>query len=186
MIKRGDVINVKGNNDFKKVVLKYLLGILEEKGVIEIDSLHSQYNCSQQPSSSCSLRNKLGDNKFSKRKIMRDADLKQYYSRAERGVNNKIAITSTLDSEANEIIETLIKGNEKEMKNLKPVDGKMIKPLYLFLNEEVLLYAKLKDLKFDEGKEKKTKIRKFINELEKKHPEVKRAVVNSYLKLNVK
>jgi len=186
MIKRGDVVNIRGNNDFKKVVLKYLLGILEEKGVIEIGSLHSQYNCSQQPSSSCSLRNKLDDNKFSKRKIMRDADLKQHYSKAKRGVNNKIAITSTLDSEANEIIETLIKGNEKEMKNLKPVDGKMIKPLYLFLNEEVLLYAKLKDLKFDEGKEKKTKIRKFINELEKKHPEVKRAVVNSYLKLNVK
>lgn len=135
MIKRGDIVNVRGN-DYRAVVLKYLFEILEEKGVVEI-------------------KNK----------------------------GNKIAITSTLDSEANEMVETLIKGKEKDLKNLKPVEGKVIKPLYLFLDEEVLLYAKLKKLKFKKEKGKKTKISEFIDELEQKHPEVKRAVVNSYLKL---
>jgi len=135
MIKRGDVVNVKGK-DYRAVVLKYLFGILEEKGVVEI-------------------KNK-GD---------------------------KIAITDTLDSESEKIVNGLINGDEKNLKNLKPVDGKVIKPLYLFLDEEILLYAKLKGLKFKIKKEKDSKIGKFIDELETKHPEVKRAVVNSYLKL---
>jgi len=135
MIRRGDVVSVKGKG-YRKIVLKYLLGILEEKGVIEI-----------------------------------------------KGKGNKIAVTSTLDSEANEIVEILIKGDVKNLKNLKPVEGKTIKPLYLFLDEEVLLYAKLKGLKFNEEKEKETKISEFIDDLEIKHPEIKRAVVNSYLGL---
>jgi hypothetical protein len=51
------------------------------------------------------------------------------------------------------------------------------------LDEEILLYAKLKKLKFEKYKVKKDKIREFEDEFEKKHPEVKRAIVNSLLEL---
>ena len=96
---------------------------------------------------------------------------------------NKIAISSTIDSEADKITQDIIKG-DANLKKVSPSEGKFIKPLYLFLDKEVLLYARLKGLKFKEIKENKNNISKFIDELEKKHPEIKRAIVNSYLKLN--
>lgn len=99
----------------------------------------------------------------------------------------KIAIPSTIDSEADYIINILIKKDEKHLSDVAPsLKNKkkvIIKPLYLFLDEEVLLYAKLLNLKFKKTKEQKNKISEFLDELEKKHPEVKRAVVNSYLEL---
>ena len=94
----------------------------------------------------------------------------------------KIAVPCTIDLECDKIIHGIIKGDIRKL-NVKPVDGKVIKPLYLFLDKEVLLYAKLRKLKFEKNKGKEDEIGKFINELEKKHPEVKRAVVNSYLGL---
>lgn len=96
---------------------------------------------------------------------------------------NRIAADSSLDSEAEEIILVLIKGNVSELKKLLPVTGNIIKPLYLFLDEEIELYARIKKLKFIREKAPKDKINKFIDESEKKHPEVKRAVVNSLLGL---
>jgi len=95
----------------------------------------------------------------------------------------KVAIPNTIDIEADKFVHSLIKGHAEEFKELKPIKGKIIKPLYLFLDEEVLLYAKLRRLKFRKIKEKKGEISEFINELEKKHPEIKRAIVNSYLEL---
>lgn len=94
---------------------------------------------------------------------------------------DKIAVDSTLDLEADEIVKEII--GTADFKEVSPVKGKIIKPLYLFLDEEVLLYAKLKNLKFEKIKEGKNG---FINELEKKHPEIKRAIVNSYLKIREK
>jgi len=94
---------------------------------------------------------------------------------------DKVAVSSTLDSEAYEITNELMKENFK-MK-FEPVENKIIKPLYLFLDEEVLLYAKIKKLKFKNEKEKKNKIGNFIDELEIKHPEIKRAIVNGMLGL---
>jgi len=95
---------------------------------------------------------------------------------------SKLALSDTIDKTSEEIVNILIKQNLKNLKTLKPVDGKIIKPLYLFLDKEVLLYAKLKKLKF--GKIQKNKA-SFLDELEKKHPEIKRAVVSSYLEYNV-
>ena len=95
----------------------------------------------------------------------------------------KKAIPSTIDTESNKLIHELIKGNARNLKELGPVVGKIIKPLYLFLDEEVLLYAKLKKLKFRKGTGKKDKISTFVDDLEQKHPEIKRAIVNSYLEL---
>jgi len=96
---------------------------------------------------------------------------------------NKIAVLSTIDLEAEEIIKEIIKGDLKKLDEIKSVVNKIIKPLYLFLDKEILLYAKLKGLKYKKEKLEKDKISKFIDETEKKHPEVKRAIVNSFLKL---
>jgi len=96
---------------------------------------------------------------------------------------NKIASASSIDSEAENIVKTLIKGKIGELKKDLPTENRIIKPLYLFLDEEILLYAKLKNLKFRKVKEKKDKIKNFEDEFEKKHPEVKRAIVNSILEL---
>lgn len=97
--------------------------------------------------------------------------------------SNKVAISSTIDSEADKIFHILVEGDAKNLKEVSPVDKKIIKPLYLFLDAEVLLYAKIKKLKFNKIKESKNKLSLFIDELEKKHPEIKRAILNSYLEL---
>lgn len=95
----------------------------------------------------------------------------------------KLAISSTIDSEADKIVHILIEGDVKDLKEIAPVNKKIIKPLYLFLDAEVLLYAKIKKLKFKKTNKKKDKLSLFIDELEKKHPEIKRAILNSYLEL---
>lgn len=96
---------------------------------------------------------------------------------------NKTAINSSLDSEADEVIGDIINGNSSKLKKELPIEKNTLKPLYLFLDEEILLYAKLKNIKFIEKKSKKNKIENFLDEFEKKHPEVKRAVVNSLLEI---
>ena len=95
----------------------------------------------------------------------------------------KKAIPATINTESDKIVHELIKGNVKNLRKLAPIQGKIIKPLYLFLDEEVLLYAKLKKLKFKKKTEKKDKISGFVDGLEQKHPEIKRAIINSYLEL---
>ena len=95
----------------------------------------------------------------------------------------KIALADNLDIGADKIIHEVIRGNVKNLKDVFPIEGKTIKPLFLFLDEEVLLYAKLKKLKFKEEKKEEDKITNFVNNLEKKHPEIKRAIVNGWLEL---
>jgi hypothetical protein len=89
----------------------------------------------------------------------------------------KFAVPTTIDLQAYEIVGKIVKGN---VEDLKKKNKKVITPLILFLDKEVELYARLKKLKFEKRKEKRGKILEFINELEKKHPEVKRAVVNCF------
>lgn len=102
---------------------------------------------------------------------------------------NKIAVSDTLDAISEKIVHELFKGNLNKIKNaISPVSKikrkTIIRPLYLFLDKEVLLYANLRNLRFKNLKEKRRdKISIFVNEMEKKHPELKRAVVNSYLEL---
>ena len=69
------------------------------------------------------------------------------------------------------------------IQNLLPFYNNIIKPLYLFSDKEILLYAKIRNLIFKPDKQKFDKIILFVNDLEKKHPEIKQAVLNSYLKL---
>jgi len=112
------------------------------------------------------------------------AEIKLNSGKSEKKKASKIASSSSLDSEADNIVKTLISRNVSELKKNLPVVGNIIKPLYLFLDEEILLFAQLKNLKFrQEKKDKKDKIKSFEDEFEKKHPEVKRAIVNSLLEL---
>ncbi len=104
--------------------------------------------------------------------------------RLNSGKREKIALDSSIDSEADSIIKTLISGNVSELKKFLPIYKNAIKPLYLFLDEEILLYAKLRNLKFKKEKNKRDRIKSFENKFEKKHPEVKRAIVNSVLALH--
>ena len=104
---------------------------------------------------------------------------------------SKIAIASTTDLEANKIIhflikvvnklETAVEGRHQAYPKVLHTGAKIIKPLYLFLDKEVLLYAKLRGLKFKKIDVELDEISKFVNELEIKHPEVKQAVVSSWL-----
>jgi hypothetical protein len=95
----------------------------------------------------------------------------------------KIAVDSSIDTESEDIINNLINGNASNLKKDLPIEKNIIKPLYLFTDEEILLYAKIKNLNFKQERKKEDKIKNFINESEKKHPEVKRAIVNSLLEL---
>ncbi len=123
---------------------------------------------------------------FADKIMIKLTHIDEFSKKFQRKKIDKIALALTLDSEAKEIIYEIIKGDVGKLKRIAPVYDKIIKPLYLFLDEEVLLYANLKKLKFKKTREKKDKISIFVNNLEKKHPEIKRAIVNSWLGIKSK
>lgn len=97
----------------------------------------------------------------------------------------KLANPTTSDITSLKLIAGLAKNKiAKEMYLLAPVEKHMIKPLYLFLNKEVKLYADLLGLKYKKsGFKVNSKFLDFINQMEKKHPELKYSIVKSYLEL---
>jgi hypothetical protein len=153
MAGKNDIIAYENKGDFRGVVLKNLLEMFSHRALIE---------------------------------ILRAPTKKKF---------TKMALTSTTDTEANKMTYTLIKDKVNKLKELAPVYGKTIKPLFLFLDKEVLLYAKLMKLKFKKTnakaivsdktkpKEKKDKISRLIDKLEKKHPEIKNSIISSYLEM---
>lgn len=158
MVKSGDVIGYFSSKHFRDIVLKEMLKIIADKGDVKIKELPPP-----------NLKHPL----------------------AERYIKlgiTKIALSSSVDLNSDEILDEIIKGNAKNLNTFLPVKKirriSIISPLYLFLDEEILLYAKIKKLKFKKIKEKKDKIGIFLDEFEKKHPEVKRAIVNSLLALH--
>ncbi len=100
----------------------------------------------------------------------------------------KIAHAASSDMNAvagvNAIINFNINEVEFSLKQLKPVVGNVVFPLFLFLDKEIKLYADLKKLKYKKLKSEKNKIADLINELEKKHPEIKHSIVNSLIEIN--
>lgn len=143
LLKKRDIVFFKKTNNFRDVVLDFLLKSFSEK---------------------------VG------------------YVRVSRGKDYNVVVNnSSIDVLAYEITKKIMQGKAKDLKEFYPIikKGKIksIKPLYLFLDKEILLYAKIKKLKCSGKKFPKDKIEKFIDSLEEKHPEIKRAIVNSYLKL---
>lgn len=104
--------------------------------------------------------------------------------------SEKIALLDTLDDTALSVI-TSIMGNNPKFSLLTPVVAKdkttYIKPLYFCLDKEIDLYAKVNNIQGKENKKGKNYLKSkayiFINEMEKKHPEIKNAVVNSMLEI---
>lgn len=90
---------------------------------------------------------------------------------------DKKAVPLTIDLIAYKIFNEFIFGDVKDLSESK----KIVSPLRLFLDKEILLYAKLKRLNFKEYKKRENKIQIFIDKLEKKHPEVKRSIVNGFI-----
>lgn len=96
----------------------------------------------------------------------------------------RVVVSSNLDEEAEGIIRNLMYNNIQSMSNLGPKERKRVKPLYFCSDKEIMLYAKLKKLPIGRQKEnKKDKIRDFLDEMEKKHPELKNAIVNAFLEI---
>jgi len=167
LINRVDVIGYENKGDFRGIVLEDVLKMFAEKAPVKIVKLHS-------PKARDIDMLTTGSAKLFTKKVI---NAKKFSSRI------KLAVPLTMDIEAYKIINTLIKRDVKKLNEITLVNGKIIKPLYLFLDKEVLLYAKLKGFKFKKQKIKKNDVEKFIDKLEKKHPEVKRAVVNGVLGL---
>ncbi|MFA4953607.1 MAG: hypothetical protein WC584_05265, partial [Candidatus Pacearchaeota archaeon] len=171
--------------DFRDVVLDDLLKLYSGKGIVKIVKIRSASPHSLITTNRRSARFSEGEivnveNSMSSANFINNSD---NYRAKRDNFPQKIAVSSTTDSEADEIIHVLIKGNANELKNgaVEKLDGKIIiKPLYLFLDKEVLLYVKLKKLNFRKTEKKTDKLSLFIDELEKKHPEVKQSIIGSY------
>ena len=97
----------------------------------------------------------------------------------------KLALPTTSDLTSLKVIVVLIKTNVEDLKLIAPTERHVIKPLYLFLDKEVKLYAKLLGLKYKKSQFKfdSLNIFNFIEDMEKKHPELKYSIVKSYLEL---
>ena len=113
---------------------------------------------------------------------------------------NVIATAHSLDDEAETIILNILKGNPELLAKLGPATGikrakgfvQRVKPFYLCSTKEIVLYAKLMKIPIPSEQESicplrgltfRVEIRKWLSNLEKKHVEVKNAVVKSLLKL---
>jgi len=154
MLKKGDVVGYVRGEGFRSVVLEEVLKMLEGRG-FEVVSLPPPLKFS-------SVHSRLISKKLINAKKFRD----NYVSTENRagrrfGVINceakprqikitKIAVPVTADLTAYKIVNEIVSGN---IDNLKKKDKKIITPLFLFLDKEVLLYAELRKLKF--GKIKK-------------------------------
>lgn len=111
-----------------------------------------------------------------------------------------IATAHSLDDEAENILLNIFKGNSELLAKLGPKSGvnetkafvQRIKPFYLCSTKEIVLYAKLKKLPIPgkniaicplRGETFRIEIRKFLNDMDKKHVEIKNAIINSFLKM---
>jgi len=99
-------------------------------------------------------------------------------SKQKRGL---IATAESSDEIAAIIVEEQMK-KKMNMKKVMPVIGKNIRPLYLLTDKEIELFIHLKGLPVVEKKKYPETI-KIINQLEKKHPEIKHAIVNSLIQV---
>ena len=111
-----------------------------------------------------------------------------------------IATAHSLDDEAENILLNIFKGNSELLAKLGPKSGtqetkafvQRVKPFYFCPTKEIVLYAKLRKLPIPNkkiaicplrGETFRIEIRNFLDEMDKKHVEIKNAIVNSFLKL---
>lgn len=208
MIKRGEVVCIQSGDGFREAVLKKVLEMFAEKVDVKLVKSRFENKKNKKGSNGMEPNRLILNDSYNKSKYLNVsislnngcAGMAEWLTQltdtqrpfglvgsiptpsAARLKINKFAVPDTLDLISNKIIENIIEKDINNIKKLKPVECKIIRPLYLFLDKEVLLYAKLNNLKFRKLKEKKNEIGKFINSLEFKHPEIKNAVVKGVLK----
>lgn len=199
MVKRGEIIGYFKKNDFRSAVLEELLKMFSAKGTIKL------VNLSLPPAHNKNARSSLTrvnlnsvNNKISQANLKSINTFKNFQLKQNKII--KIVLEDTSDSVSDKLIHSVFEGDLSKLKE-RPIEDKIIRPLYLFLDKEILLYAMLKKLNFKEKKyfihlplsqmkevlskaKPKDKISNFIEELEKKHPEIKHSIVNSYLEIN--
>lgn len=75
------------------------------------------------------------------------------------------------------ILHIMVERNSRELKKLLPKN----QPLYFLSDKEILLYAKLKEIKgkFKEREGKFKEIDEFIQKIEKKNPDIRHNIVMS-------
>ncbi len=117
--------------------------------------------------------------KVRKRDCLNDRVLLHLIERFGFMGNSKItAISDSADDVASGIVESWF---ENRKVDLSPSTRKEIRPLFLMTDQEISIYASLKGIK---GKQKKkSSARNMLDKMEKPHPEIKRAIVQSYIQL---
>jgi tRNA(Ile)-lysidine synthase TilS/MesJ len=95
--------------------------------------------------------------------------------------NDQVAISHNLDDEAELIMTSVAQDDKKKLRELGPKNNNTVKPLYHCTQEEIDVYAKLKKLKFKKGKTKKTQIKRFLDDFDKRYKGIKHSIVSSYL-----
>jgi hypothetical protein len=166
LINKNETILIKFKDNFRDAVLFYLLDFYSKQNNVRI--IKNGKLKSHQPFSSPHS----------------SMDYSRVNSRPLPPTCNKIAISNSLDLNSYGFIKLLRnKLSKQRLSNFLPVRKKIIQPLFFFLDKEILLYAELKGLKYKKEKCKKNNWNEFIDELEKKHPEIKNALMNSYLKI---
>lgn len=95
-------------------------------------------------------------------------------------------LADSTDDISVKIIEVFMKGKYQDLKILLPRFKKgnktFVRPFYFMLDKEIELYAKLKDIKMKKIKVDND-VRKWLDDYEQKHLELKNSVVSSLLRI---
>ena len=109
-----------------------------------------------------------------------------------------VATAHSLDDEAENILLNIFKGNSELLAKLGPKSGigntdffvQRVKPLYFCSTKEILLYAKIKKLPIPKNsicplrsETFRIETRQFLDRMDRKHIEIKNAIVNSFLRI---
>jgi tRNA(Ile)-lysidine synthase TilS/MesJ len=105
---------------------------------------------------------------------------------------NVIASCDSLDNEAENILLNLFSKNSWPLARLGPkieykTGIKIIKPLYLCSKKEIELYCGIKRIEINSVKKEEKGLRaeltNWLDDLDRRHPDIRNAIVNSFLKI---
>lgn len=98
------------------------------------------------------------------------------------GFSKKSAKLTASDDSTDDISTAVMESwFQNKPADLSPKSPKVVRPLFLMTEQEIMIYSSIKHIS---GKQKKkTKARTMLDSMEKIHPEIKRAIVQAYLQL---
>jgi len=95
-----------------------------------------------------------------------------------RNDSKTIALDDSTDDIATAMMESWFANKTAD---LSPKSSKIIRPMFLVTEQEIMIYASLKHI--DGKQKKKSQARIMLDSMEKVHPEIKRAIAQAYLQL---